>query len=38
MAGGRRLAPGTYTVTIVPTTQATGAQSAPARLRFTILP
>jgi hypothetical protein len=37
MAGGRRLGPGTYTVTIVATTPATGVQSAPARLRFTIV-
>jgi hypothetical protein len=34
---GRRLAPGTYTVTIVASTPATGAQSVPARLRFTIV-
>jgi hypothetical protein len=37
MAGGRRLAPGSYTVTIVATTPSTGVQSAPARLRFTVV-
>jgi hypothetical protein len=38
MPDGRRLAPGSYTVTIIATTPSTGAQSAPMRLRFTILP
>jgi hypothetical protein len=37
MPGGRRLAPGGYTVTVVAITPSTGAQSAPARLRFTIV-
>jgi hypothetical protein len=36
--GGRKLAPGSYTVTLVATTPSTGVQSTPARLRFTIVP
>ncbi len=37
MASGRRLRPGTYTVTVIATTPSTGAQSKPLRLRFTIV-
>jgi hypothetical protein len=38
MRGGRTLAPASYTVTVVAITPSTGIQSAPARLRFTIVP
>jgi Glucodextranase, domain B len=37
MRGGRALAPGTYTVTLVASTPSTGAQSTPTHLRFTIV-
>jgi hypothetical protein len=37
MANGRKLKPGAYTVTVVATNPTTGAQSSPARLRFTIV-